>query len=316
MDETQVIGIDVSKKRLDIAVLPSGEVFCVPNDADGHAKLVVRLRTLGHIERIALEATGGYERSVAFTLFEAGLPAVIVNPRQSRDYAKATGRLAKTDRIDALVLAEFALYVKPEVRDLATAEQQELANLTARRRQLVVMIGSEQQRLQAASSDLVKRSITRTLKALRGELQDIEIALLKAIETDPAWSARAALLESVPGIGKTTSVMLLADLPELGTLTSRQIAALVGVAPMNNDSGARRGKRRVRGGRGRVRKGLYMAALTAARHNPTLKHLYQRLIEAGKPFKVAITACMRKLLVILNAIIKHNAPWNPEPIPT
>lgn len=312
MNEPYVVGIDVGKDRLDVAILPSGEMFDLPNDVDGHQRLIERLNASGEIDRVVLEATGGYERQVAFALFEAGFPVAIINPRQTRDFAKATGRLAKTDRIDAVALAEFALAIRPELRDLGTPKQQELANLIARRRQLVTMIGSEQQRLKAASSDLVKEDITVTLAFLNERIQQIEAELHDRIRLDPTWRARGKLLKSVPGVGEITSFTLLATLPELGTLNAKQIAALVGVAPMNNDSGRKRGKRRTKGGRSSVRKVLYMATLTAVRWNPTLKAFYGRLITAGKLPKVALTACMRKLLVILNAMVKHDTPWNPD----
>ncbi|MDZ7707834.1 MAG: IS110 family transposase [Trueperaceae bacterium] len=307
------IGIDVSKSTLDIAILPTAEVFEVPNDAEGHVRLIERLETEGPIERIVLEATGGYERACAFALFTADLPVVVVNPRQTRDYARATGRLAKTDRIDAISLAQFAKAVKPELRDLGTPERQELAALVARRRQLVSMIGSERQRLQAATSDVVRADLDHSLAFLKGSLTELEKALLVAVNDDPEWRERMELLESVPGIGRITALTLLAELPELGTLSAKEIAALVGVAPMNRDSGKNRGYRRTIGGRARVRKVLYMAALTAARYNPTLHAFYERLRAAGKHGKVALTAVMRKLLVTLNAMIKTNQAWQPQP---
>lgn len=312
MNELQVVGIDVGKDRLDIAILPSGEVLDLPNDPNGHQCLIEHLTAEGEIDRVVLEATGGYEREAALTLFEAGLPVTIVNPRQTRDYAKATGRLAKTDRIDALAIAEFAIAIRPEIRDLGTPEHHELASLVKRRRQLVTMIGSEQQRLKAASSELVKADIIAIAVHLNEHLEHIETKLHELIRLDPTWRARGNLLESVPGVGEITSFTLLAGLPELGTLNAKQIAALAGLAPMNNDSGRKRGKRRTTGGRSSIRNALYMATLSAVRWNPTLKTFYDRLIDAGKPPKVALTACMRKLLVILNAMIKQETPWNPN----
>jgi transposase len=312
MNEPRVVGIDVGKDRLDIAILPAGEVLDLPNDPEGHQRLIERVREGGEIDRIVLEATGGYEREAAVALSDAGLPVVIVNPKQTRDYASATGRLAKTDRIDAIVLAEFAQAIQPEVRDLGTPEQRELMSLVARRRQLVTMIGSEQQRLKATSSDRVARDVTATLAFLNERLERLEGDLHELIRLDPTWRARGNLLQSVPGVGEITSFTLLAGLPEIGTLNAKQIAALAGVAPMNNDSGRKRGKRRTKGGRSSIRKVLYMAALTAVRWNPTLKAFYDRLLAAGKLPKVALVACMRKLLVILNAMVRNNTPWNPD----
>lgn len=311
MNESLSIGIDVSKHRLDIAVLPTGEVLEVPNDVDGHDRLLERLLLLGPIDRIVLEATGGYERQVAVALFDAGLPVVIVNARQARDFGRGTGRLAKTDRIDALILAELARSVRPRVRDLGTREQRELTELLARRRQLVTTIGSERQRLQAARSERVKRDIETTLGHLQEHQASIEHAILDAVQADPAWRERLRLLESVPGIGRVTGLTLLADMPELGNLSSKEASALAGLAPLNHDSGRKRGYRRTSGGRANIRKVLYMATLTAITHNATIRAFYQRLKHAGKHGSVAITACMRKLLVILNAIIKTNQPWTP-----
>ena len=316
MKEPLFIGIDVSKAQLDVALLPTGEVFDLPNDAHGHARLVERLKVMEDIERIVLEATGGYERACAFALFIADLPVVVVNPRQTRDYARATGRLAKTDRIDAISLAQFARSVEPELRDLGTPERQELAALVARRRQLVTMIGSERQRLKAATSDVVRADLERSLAFLADGLKELEKALLEAVKMDPEWRSLVELLESVPGIGRITALTLLAELPELGQLSAKQIAALVGVAPMNRDSGRNRGYRRTIGGRARVRKVMYMAALAASRHNPTLKAFYDRLRAAGKHAKVALTAVMRKLLITLNAMIKSHQPWQPRPTTT
>ena len=315
MKEPLFIGIDVSKEKLDVAILPTAEIFEIPNDAEGHARLIERIEGEKGIERIVLEATGGYERACAFALFTSDLPVVVVNPRQTRDYARATGRLAKTDGIDAISLAQFAKAVEPELRDLGTPERHELAALVARRRQLVTMIGSEQQRLKTATSDLVHVDIKRSIDFLTTSLNDLEKALLDAVKHDPEWRERVELLESVPGIGHITALTLLAELPELGHLSAKQIAALVGVAPMNRDSGKSRGYRRTIGGRARVRKVMYMAALTATRHNPTLQTFYQRLRATGKHGKVALTAVMRKLLITLNAMIKSNQPWQPQTNP-
>jgi len=311
MNDSWVVGIDVSKHHLDIAILPTGDTFQVPNDAGGHKRLTDRLHLAGGVERVVLEATGGYERAAAITLADANLPVVVVNPRQTRAFAHATGKLAKTDRLDAISLARFAQALQPDVRPLPTRAQRELAELVARLRHLVTMIGSEQQRLQAARSATVKSSITATLRYLRKQRAEVDRALLTAVALDPAWRTRGKLLQSVPGIGPITALTLLAELPELGRVTGKQIAALVGVAPHNRDSGSKRGKRRVHGGRGSIRKVLYMATLTAVHHNPTLQAFHQRQLANGKPFKVALTASMRKLLVILNAMTKHQQPWNP-----
>lgn len=312
MNDSINVGIDVSKDHLDIAILPTGEILQVPNDEAGHALLASRLQAEKGLSRIVLEATGGYERQAALALFAAGLPVVIVNPRQTRDYARATGRIAKTDQLDAIILAEFAFAIKPDVRDLGTPDQHALASLVARRRQLVTMIGSERQRLQAATTNLVRDDVQASLVFLNERLAGIERELLVAIELDPFWKHRMTLLQSVPGVGTITGLTLLAEFPELGTLSAKEAASLAGLAPMNRDSGKKRGKRRTIGGRGRVRKVLYMSALTAAHHNPALQAFYDRLIDAGKPAKVALTACMRKLLVILNAMIKNGHSWTPS----
>jgi transposase len=244
------------------------------------------------------------------------LPIARVNPRQTRDFARASGRTAKTDRIDAIALAEFARALRPPVRDLGTEHQHALEALIHRRRQLVVMIGSEKQRQQANRDPRVAKSLRALLSTLEGERVSIERELLRAIEADPGWRARLALLQTVPGVGLVTALTLLAELPELGSLGAKNIAALVGVAPMNRDSGRKRGVRRTIGGRSSVRKVLYMAALTASKYNPAIKAFYERLRAAGKPAKVALTACMRKLLTILNAIAKSGHTWEPQPTPT
>lgn len=316
LEQPSTVGIDVSKDHLDVATLPSGEIHRVTNDAAGHAELIERLRALDDVDRIVLEATGGYERAAALALADAGLPVAIVNPRQTRDFARASGRTAKTDRIDAITLAEFARAMRPPLRDLGSKRQHALEALIHRRRQLVVMIGSERQRHTASRNSLVRKSIRTLIAALESEQRGIERELLRTIEADPGWRERFALLRAVPGVGPVTALTLLAELPELGRLSEKRIAALVGVAPMNRDSGRTRGKRRTIGGRSSVRKVLYMAALTAARYNPAIKAFYQRLCRNGKPAKVALTACIRKLLTILNAITKTGRGWEPRPIPT
>lgn len=315
-DQPTTVGIDVGKDHLDVATLPSGEIYRVPNDANGHAELIERFQTIDDLDRIVLEATGGYERAAALVLADAGLPVAIVNPRQTRDFARASGRTAKTDLIDAVALAEFARALRPPVRDLGTERQHALEALIHRRRQLVVMISSEKQRQQANRDPRVAKSLRALLSTLEGERVSIERELLRAIEADPGWRARLALLQSVPGVGLVTALTLLAELPELGNLGEKNVAALVGVAPMNRDSGRKRGVRRTIGGRASVRKVLYMAALTASKYNPAIKAFYERLRAAGKPAKVALTACMRKLLTILNAIAKSGRSWEPRPIPS
>ena len=312
MNDSVNVGINVSKSHLDVTILPTGELLQVPNDQAGHGLLLARLKAERGLSRIVLEATGGYERKAALALFEAGLPVVIVNPRQVRDFARATGRNAKTDQLDALTLAEFAVAMKPDVRDLGTPDQHALASLVARRRQLVTMIGSERQRLKAATTTVVLDDVQASLAFLNERLASMERELLEAIELDPLARARMKLLQSVPGVGTVTGLTLLAEFPELGTLSAKEAASLAGLAPMNRDSGKNRGKRRTIGGRGRVRKVLYMATLTAVRHNPVLQAFYERLVDAGKPAKVALTACMRKLLVILNTMVKNGHSWVPS----
>ncbi|MFO7546378.1 MAG: IS110 family transposase [Trueperaceae bacterium] len=317
--ERLTVGIDVGKDHLDLALLPAGTLHRVANDAAGHGELVALLQAAGEgvgIARVVLEATGGYERAPALALADAGLPVVVVNPRQTRDFARASGLLAKTDRLDAAALAQFARALEPVVRGVPTREQRRLEDLVHRRRQLVVMIGSEKQRLAASHEPRVRTSIRALLEVLERERRAIERELLHAIEQDPGWRHRMKLLQGVPGVGPITAVTLLAELPELGGLSEKAIAALVGVAPMNRDSGRKRGKRRTNGGRSSVRKVLYMAALTATRCNPVIRAFYQRLTRAGKLAKVALTACMRKLLLILNAIMKTGRSWQPRPIPT
>jgi transposase len=308
------VGIDVSKDHLDVATLPTRETYRVSNDPSGHAELIERLRALADLDRIVLEATGGYERAPALALADAGFPVVIVNPRQTRDFARASGLTAKTDRIDALALAEFARALRPPVRDPGSERQHALEDLIHRRRQLVVMIGSERQRQAASRNPIVRKSIHKLIGALESEQRGIERELLRAIEADPGWRERLALLQAVPGVGLVTALTLLAELPELGRLSEKRIAALVGVAPMNRDSGRKRGLRRTIGGRSSMRKVMYMAALTATKHNPAIHAFYARLRAAGKPAKVALTACMRKLLTILNAITKTGRSWEPRPI--
>jgi transposase len=304
------VGIDVAKDRLDVHLRPAGEAFALGRDGAGLEALVVRLRALAPA-LVVLEATGGFEVAVAGALAAAGLPLVVVNPRQIRDFARATGRLAKTDRLDAEAIARFAEAVQPAPRPLPSVAAQALGELVARRRQLVEMIISEGQRRRQTRDPRLQRRLEAHLAWLQKELSTLERDLDDAIRGTPAWRATEDLLASVPGIGKTSARTLIAELPELGSLDRRKIAALVGLAPINRDSGTFRGRRMVMGGRANVRTALYMPTLTAIRHNPALQALYQRLIGRGRPAKVAITACMRKLLVILNAILRDHRPWQP-----
>jgi transposase len=304
------VGIDVSKAKLDIALRQDGkqgEHWVVTNDNAGIAQLVARVREIAP-DRIVLESTGGLEVPVAAELAAAQLPVVVINPRQSRDFAKSTGRLAKTDSIDAHVLAHFAEAIQPEIRSLPDEQTQALSALIARRRQVVDMMTAEQNRLGAATK-AVRPRIQTHLDWLRRELDELDHDLDERIRQTPVWREKDQMLRSAPGVGPVLSRTILADLPEIGQLGRRQIAALVGVAPLNADSGKMRGKRRVWGGRAHVRAVLYMAAVSASRYNPVIQPLYERLCKAGKAKKVALIACMRKLLTILNAMIKHNTPW-------
>jgi len=304
------IGIDVSKATLDIASLPDGESWTVTNDDQGLAELAPRLVARAPV-LIVLEATGGFELLAALTLAQVGLPVAVVNPRQVRDFAKALGRLAKTDALDAGILADFAQRVRPEPRPLPDAAAQLLESLLTRRRQIVDMLTAEKNRLGFARGP-VQRDIRQHIRWLEKRLTDVDGDLQDAVTASPLYQAKAALLRSVPGVGPVTTLTLLATLPELGHLSRHQIAALVGVAPMNRDSGTMRGKRMVWGGRAPVRAVLYMATLVGLKHNPVLRGFYQRLRAAGKPFKVAATACMRKLLTILNAMLRQNRRWDPQ----
>lgn len=301
------IGIDVSKETLDIGTSRQEHWSCA-NDEEGIQALIAAVSTRS-IERIVLEASGGYEAAVVAGLARAGLPVIVVNPRQVRDFAKATARLAKTDRIDALVLAEFGQKIQPEVRPLKDEQTRELEGLLARRRQIVGMLTAERQRLAMAAPG-VRRDIKEHIHFLVKRLKDSNRGLDEALRASPVWREREELFKPVKGIGKQTLFSLCALLPELGQLGRRKLAALVGVAPFNCDSGTLRGKRRCWGGRADLRCVLYMATLSALRSNPVIRAFYQRLLKAGKPKKLAITACMRKLLTILNAMVRDHAAWN------
>ncbi len=301
------VGIDVSKDRLDVAVLPSEESWSVANQDEDIQSLVKRIRSVKP-ELIVLEATAQLEMPLVGALAARGLPVAVVNPRQVREFARASGILAKTDRIDAQVLARFGEKMRPEVRPLKDKETRELTALMTRRRQLVAMLVAEKSRL-AAAPQAVRKDIKTHIAWLEKKLSKMNDHLADKIKDSPVWREKDALLRSVPGVGAVLSTSLMADLPELGTLNRRQIAALVGVAPFNRDSGAFRGKRCVWGGRVHLRSTLFMATLAATRSNPVIRTFYHRLCEAGKPRKVALTACMRKLLTILNAILKSQTPW-------
>lgn len=304
------VGIDVSKTTLDIALRPSDATFTATNDEAGIVTVVARLQPL-RPTLIVLEATGGYELPMVGALLTAALPVVVVNPRQVRDFAKATGRLAKTDTIDARILARFAEMVQPAVRPVPDEATQALRAILTRRRQLVGMLTAEKNRLPKAATP-VRPRIQAHLAWLEQELAILDTDLTTAIRQSPVWREQENLLRGVPGIGPVVSRTLLADLPELGTLNRKQIAMLVGVAPLNRDSGTLRGRRTVWGGRAAIRAALYMATLVATKRNPVIQGFYQRLRATGKAPKVALVACMRKLLTILNAMLKHRIPWRQQ----
>jgi transposase len=304
------VGIDVAKAQLDIALRPLGERWAVTNDDTGITALVRRLQEIVP-QLIVLEATGGYQRAVVAALATAGLPVVVVNPRQARDFAKATGQLAKTEALDARALAHFAEAIRPAPRPLPDTQTEELRALLARRRQLVGMRTAEQNRLGSAPRRL-QADIQVHITWLNERLAALDDDLDTTLRASPVWREREELLRSVPGIGPVCARTLLLDLPELGTLSRQRLAALVGVAPLNRDSGTLRGTRTIWGGRAHVRTTLYMSTLVAVRYNPVLKTFYERLRAAGKAAKVALTACMRKLLTILHAMVKHHTPWQPQ----
>lgn len=308
-----VVGIDVSKAHVDVTVPGTAlEARRFGNDAEGHSALAAALAPLG-VALVVMEATGGYEAALACALQAAGLVVAVVNPKQARDFAKSMGLLAKTDRIDAGMLAQFAAVlvcrddIAHFIRPLANSEQQALAALVTRRRQLLAMLVGERQRLQLAMP-LVRPSIEAMIEAIRAQLDDVEAQMVAHVRE--RFAELDQLLQSASGIGPVASATMIAELPELGRLNRREIAALVGVAPMANDSGTSRGRRRVQGGRFEIRRVLYMATLTAARHNPSIRAFYDRLLAAGKLPKVALVACMRKLLTILNAMVRHNKSWD------
>ena len=306
------VGIDVSKAHLDVFFRPSGEAFRIANDGAGIDELLAKLRSFPPT-LVVLEPTGGYEAPVAAALAVAAIAVAVVNPRQVRDFAKATGKLAKTDALDAAVLAHFAEAVHPEPRALADEQSQELSAMVTRRRQLMDMLVAETNRMHACPDAALRKSIYEHVAWLRSQVKGLDRDLDGKLRGTPLWREKDDLLRTVPGVGPVLSRTLLAELPELGTLDRGKIAALVGVAPMNRDSGTLRGKRRIWGGRATVRAVLYMATLTATRRNPIIRATYQRLLAAGKAKKVALVACMRKLLLMLNAMMRNKTPWLPPP---
>ena len=306
-----VVGIDVSKNRLDVAVRPTGETFVVSRDAEGLDALIAKLTPLAPVA-VAVEATGGYETVVAASLAAAGLAVVVVNPAQVRSFAQALGKRAKTDPLDAGVIAHFVEATRPQIRPLPDEETRLLADLVARRRQIVAMIVAERQRQKRLTNRRLQKSIARLLAALQKELSSLERDIDETVRGSPAWRAKQDLLASVPGVGKVIARTLIAELPELGTLDRRKVAALVGLAPWTRQSGKWKGKSCIGGGRADVRSALFLGAMVAARRNPDLKAFRDRLVKAGKPKLVALVATARKLLTILNAIVRDQQPWRPK----
>jgi len=305
------VGIDVSKDWLDIVVLPSSEHEQISYDAKHVRELVTRMTEANPV-RIVLEATGGYEVRVAAALSDAGLPVCVINPRQGRDFAKATGELAKTDRVDARILALFGKSLRPPLRALPDAQSRQMREVIDRRGQIVESLQAEKNRLQRVESKSVKASLRSHIRYLERQLSKMNDSLAELIKTNPAWQENVDLLTSVPGVGQLTAAQLTIMLPEIGTMGPKQIAKLVGLAPLSRDSGLRRGSRSIWGGRAKVRKTLYMPTLVATKKNPVISALYNRLLERGKPKKVALVACMRKLLTIANAMIRDRTYWTPE----
>ena len=311
MSETygeKFIGIDVSKERLDVGIRPEGKHWSLANE-EGEICSLVKILVKLKPSLIVVEATGGFQNVVVAKLAAAALPVAVVNPRQVRDFAKATGHLAKTDAIDALILAHFGEALRPEVRMLKDEQTQQLTALMTRRRQVVDMITAEKNRLPTSPKE-IRKEIRKHIQWLQGRLNVMNNQLEDAIKNSPVWREKDDILRSFPGVGPVVSVSLLAGLPELGILNRKKLAALVGVAPLNRDSGGYRGARSVWGGRGQVRSVLYMATISAARNNPVIREFYQRLIGSGKKPKVALTACMRKFLTILNAMVKNGTRWD------
>jgi transposase len=313
------VGIDVSKAKLDVCCLPGGEYRQFSNDREGHAKLIQWLLTMPN-SLLVVESTGGYERDLMYAVQDAELAIALCNPRQVRDFAKALGLLAKTDRIDSRVLALFAQHVRPRIAAQTSEQQRELDSLVTRRRQLVELHTAEENRLQQASQKSVLQSLQKMLEVIDRQLKGVEKRITELLQSDDDWRQKIELLQSVAGVGPVTAAALVAELPELGNVSRQAIAALAGVAPYADDSGQFRGQRRIRGGRAPVRTNLYMAAFNASRRNPVIREYAARLRSFGKPFKVVMIACMRKLLVILNTMLKTNTPWTdktqklPQPV--
>lgn len=305
------VGIDVSKARLDVHIDPTGQTLFVDNTPAGIRSLLAALETL-NVRLVLIEATGRYERRLAADLLEACIPVTVVNPRQARDFAKSLGKLAKTDKIDAKVLAQFARLAHHRLAEKTPENLALLDQRVTRRRQVVAMLATEKTRLEQMDDKLAIRTIKKVMRVLDQQREDLDRDIAKLIESDDDWRNKARILDSAPGVGPDTANQLVVDLPELGKLNRQQIAALVGVAPMNCDSGSMRGQRHIRGGRADIRTTLYMAAYNAMRCNPLIHAFAERLKKAGKPFKVVATACMRKLLIVLNVMVKNNQHWNPE----
>lgn len=308
------VGVDISKDRLDVFVRPSGESFVVARDAKGLEALVKRLNVLAPAI-VAMEATGGYETVVAAALAAAGIPLAVINPAQMRYFAQAMGKRAKTDPIDAQVIAHFAEAAKPELRPVPDEQVQMLGDLVARRRQIIEMIVAERQREKRAMNKRLRKSIARLIAILQKEISSVDSDIDDLVRGSPVWREKEDLLASVPGIANKTARTLLAELPELGTLDHKRIASLAGLAPFTRQSGTWKGKSMIGGGRAPVRSALFICAMVGARHNPLLKTFYQRLLVAGKPKMVALIAVARKLLTILNAVLRDKRPWNPQCIP-
>ncbi len=306
--QEQFIGIDVSKENLDVATFTTNKKWHFSNEETGINQLIAELKALSPALAV-MESTGGYETPLAYALYNAGIPCAVVNPREVRDFARATKKLAKTDTIDAQVLAHFAAVIKPEPRPLSDNQSQELEAILTRRRQITVMLTAEKNRMHTARKQ-VRDSIQAHIDYMEKEMNQLNSNLRGRIEESPVQREKYELLQSVPGVGPNLSSTLLIELPELGNLNRRQVAALVGVAPINHDSGNKRGKRRIWGGRPQVRTALYMATLVATRFNPVISEFYTRLCTIGKAKKIALVACMRKLLIILNSMIKHRVPWH------
>jgi transposase len=305
------VGIDVAKDSLDVCLLPTEKQLTVSNDPAGYRQLIEALPAAGSC-LVVIEATGGYQRRVVAALNQVGHTVAVVNPRQVRDFARGLGILAKTDRLDARVIARFGEHAQPRPSEIRLEKQAAFRELVTRRRQLVEFRTAEQNRLEMATAKTVRKNIRHMLEQLDKQIRQLEEEIGELIESDQELASKAALLETVPGVGAVTVTSMLVDLPELGRLNRQQVAALVGVAPFNRDSGKFHGRRAIWGGRAAVRSVLYMAALTARRCNPLIRAFAERLEATGKPFKVVLTACMRKLLVILNTMLKNNLPWNPK----